>query len=96
MKKIKDMFTPKGKEQERAVDAAVTAARKCLAMEEFKKYREAVKVAIEGYHQEIIAIDVLDPVIYAVEVKRIVERIKTLKALMVDVMTDAEVPIKES
>lgn len=76
-------------EQKKELLACVELAKKCLKNEDFAKYKEKYLKAEQGVINNIIRLDLIDPVKYAFAVREMVTDLRAIKTLLSEVEKDA-------
>lgn len=76
-------------EKERKI--AMVAARKCLNTKDFERYREKLKKAHESTMDQALELRLVDPIKYAFEMQRLMNNLRSLRSLEVQVEKEARV-----
>jgi len=76
-------------EKERKI--AMLAARKCLNTKDFERYRQKLKRAHDSTMNQALELRVIDPTQYAFEMQRLMNNLRSLRTLQVEVEKEARV-----
>lgn len=74
---------------------AITAAKICLASDDFKRYKEMCELSVPVLIDEICGYSESDPVKYAFEVRKKIERLIAIKYLSDRVSLDASTQLSK-
>lgn len=76
-------------EKERKI--AMVAARKCLNTKDFERYRQKLKKAHDSTMNQALELRIVDPVKYAFEMQRLMNNLRSLRTLQIEVEKEARV-----